>query len=307
MPVPVPMSIRVRGPGAAAVLATALLGGCATPLQPVADFGGAANHLAADYKPFAGGLGASCEQRLRYMALGNAGPFSDEATQADAARECGPLKKEAATAALFAQALADYATALVKLSDTKPKAFDTGIKDVGSTVADLEKRDGSALFDSHKVGAATKLARAAAMMAMQVRIQRLARSTLEENQAALATVVDAMKTYAGAIYAGQLQDTHDIMKGELERLVAASNAPTQRDVESRLPWRWAQTGARADIAANELELRRVRAFGRTADALLAAHDALISNFDKLDGATRLALVADFVAQVEAIDADIAAL
>ena len=231
------MPIRLRAPWRAALAAAAapaLLAACATPLQPVADFGGAATHLAVVYKPFATGLGTSCEERLRYQAIGNPGPFDDASAQADAARECGPLKKEAATAALFAQALSDYATAL-------------------------------------------------------------------------ATVVDAMKTYAGAIYAGQLQDTQDVMKGELGRLVRASNAPTQADVEARLPWRWAQTATRADIAANELELRRVRAFSKTADALLAAHLALIDNFDKLDGAKRLALVSDFVNEVQAIDDDVAAL
>ena len=304
------MPIRLRAPWRAALAAAAapaLLAACATPLQPVADFGGAATHLAVVYKPFATGLGTSCEQRLRYQAIGTPGPFDDASAQADAARECGPLKKEAATAALFAQALSDYATALVKVAGTKPTAYDSDIKGISSTADKLENRDGTALFDNHKVNAASKLARAAAAMVLQVQTQRLARSTLEENQTALATVVDAMKTYAGAIYAGQLQDTQDVMKGELGRLVKASNAPTQADVEARLPWRWAQTATRADIAANELELRRVRAFSKTADALLAAHLALIDNFDKLDGAKRLALVSDFVNEVQAIDDDVAAL
>ena len=97
------------------------------------------------------------------------------------------------------------------------------------------------------------------------------------------------------------------MRGELGRLVAASTAPTQADVEARLPWRWAQTAARADIAANELEARRVRAFDKSADALLAAHADLIANFDKIGGARRLELVAAFVAQVQAINDDAAAL
>jgi hypothetical protein len=308
MPMSMPIRARVPGPAALApLLCACLLAGCATPLRPVADFGGAANHLATLYKPFAAGMGASCEQRLRYQAIGNAGPFDDAVAQAEAARECGPLKKAAATAGLFAQALSDYATALAKLAGTKPTAYDSDIKGVSSAAGQLEHRDGTALFDSKKLGAASKLARAAAAMMLQVGSQRLARSTLEENQDALATVVDAMKTYAGAIYAGQLQDTQDVMKGELGRLVAASNAPTQADVEARLPWRFAQSTARVDIAANEHDLRRVRAFAKSADALLAAHTALIDNFDKLDGAARLALVSAFVDRVEAIDDDVAAL
>jgi hypothetical protein len=116
-----------------------------------------------------------------------------------------------------------------------------------------------------------------------------------------------MKTYAGKVYAGQLADTRDVMAGELGRLVAASDAPTQAEVEARLPWRFAQAAARADIAANELEARRVREFARTADALLAAHADLIANFDKIGGARRLELVAAFVAQVQAINDDAAAL
>jgi hypothetical protein len=116
-----------------------------------------------------------------------------------------------------------------------------------------------------------------------------------------------MKSYAGRVYSGQLTDTREVMRGELGRLVSASNAPTQADVESRLPWRYAQTATRADIAANELEARRVRAFDRSADALLAAHADLIANFDKIGGARRLELVAAFVAQVQAINDDAAAL
>jgi hypothetical protein len=116
-----------------------------------------------------------------------------------------------------------------------------------------------------------------------------------------------MKTYAGQVYAGQLTDTHDIMAGELGRLVIASNAPTQAYVESRLPWRYAQTATRDDIAANELEARRVRAFVKTADALLDAHAALIANFDRINGVHRLQLVAAFVEQVQALNDDAAAL
>jgi hypothetical protein len=106
------------------------------------------------------------------------------------------------------------------------------------------------------------------------------------------------------VYGGQLADTHGIMTGELGRLVVASNAPTQAEVEGRLPWRFAQAAARADITANELEARRVRAFAKTADALLAAHADLIANFDKIGGARRLELVAAFVAQVQAISDDV---
>ena len=301
------MAVRFNVSWAGALVATFLLGGCATPLQPVADFGGAANHLAEVYKPFAAGLGDSCAQRLRYQAIGNAGPFDDAAAQRDAERECGPLKDAAATAALFGQALSDYATALAKLAGTRPTAFDGEIKGLSSAAGKLDGRDGTALFDSHKLGAAAKLARAAAAMLLQEKTQRLTRATLEDNQDALATVVGAMKTYAGAIYAGQLQDTQDVMKGELGRLVIASNAPTQAEVEARLPWRFAQSAARTDIAANALELRRARAFGKSADALIAAHAALIDNFDQLDGTRRLALVAEFVAQARAIGDDAAQL
>lgn len=291
----------------AVLAAPALLAACATPLQPVADFGGAAGRLATVYEPFAAGLGRSCVQKQRVVALGNPGPYDDAAAQRDADRLCAPLRKEAATAALFARALSDYAGALVKLSGTRPTAFDGAIKGVSGAAAKLDGRDGSALFDARKLGAATRLARAAAALALQERTGRLARATLEDNQDALAVVVGAMKTYAEAIYAGQLRDTREAMQGELARLVAASDAPTQAEVEARLPWRLAQQAARDAIAADELEQRRVAAFARSADALLAAHAALVADFDRLDGARRLALVSAFVAEVEAIDDDVAEL
>jgi hypothetical protein len=301
------MSNRRRAPWALSATAIALLGGCAAQMQPVADFGAAANHLATAYKPFAAGMAVSCEQRQRYIALGNPGVFDDAATQRDAARECGPLKEAGVTAALFGQALAEYATALAKVARVKATAFDSDIRNVSGTAAKLATRDGTPLFDSTKLSAASKIARAAAAMATQERLEVLTRATLQDNQDALKIVVDAMKTCAGAIYAGQLTDTHDVMAGELGRLVIASNAPAPADVESRLPWRFAQTAARADIAANELESRRVHAFAKAADALVAAHADLIANFDKIGGARRLELVSAFVAQVQAINDDAAAL
>ncbi len=291
-----------------AALALSLLAGCATQqMQPVADFGAAANRLATSYKPFAAGMAASCEQRQRYMALGNPGAFDDAAAERAAAATCGPLKEAGVTAALFGQALGEYATALAKVSGAKPTAFDSDLRSVGGAAGKLAMRDGTPLFDSSKLSAATKIARAAALLVMEDRLQHLTRETLLDNQDALRTVVEAMKTYAGQVYAGQLTDTHDIMAGELGRLVIASNAPTQADVESRLPWRYAQTATRDDIAANELEARRVRAFVKTADALLDAHAALIANFDRINGVHRLQLVAAFVEQVQALNDDAAAL
>src|SRR4051812_38870322 len=66
-------------------IALLLLGGCAAQMQPVADFGAAANHLAEVYKPFAAGMGASCERRERTVARGNAGAYDDAAAERAAA------------------------------------------------------------------------------------------------------------------------------------------------------------------------------------------------------------------------------
>jgi hypothetical protein len=300
------MSNRARACGPLAAIVLSLLAGCAAQMQPVADFGGAANRLAAVYKPFTSGMGTSCEQRERYMALGNPGVFDDAAAERAAADKCKPLREAGATAALFGQALADYAAALAKVSGAKPTAFDGDIRDVSDAASKLATRDGTPIFDSGKLAAATKIARAAAALATEAKLQVLTRATLQDNQEPLRVVVEAMQTYADKVYTGQLTDTRAVMTGELGRLVTASNAPTQADVENRLPWRWAQTAARADIAANELEARRVRDFSKTADALLAAHADLIANFDKIGGERRLELVSAFVAQVKAIN-DAAAL
>jgi len=301
------MSNRLRTCQAPAAIALLLLGGCALQMQPVADFGAAADHLATTYKPFASGIAASCEQRERYVALGNAGAFDDAVAQRAAAARCAPLKEAGATAALFGQALADYAAALAKVSGAKATIFDGDIKGLSGAAAKLEAKGGTPIFDSGKLSAATKLARAAAALVMEEKLQTLTRATLQDNADALRIVVEAMKTYAGRIYAGQLADTHEIMAGELRRLVAASNAPAQADVEARLPWRYAQATARADLEANELEARHARGFAAAADALLAAHADLIANFDKLGGVRRLELVSDFVNRVKALNDDAAAL
>ena len=252
-------------------------------------------------------MAASCEQRLRFKAIGNPGRFDEATVTHEVAAECAPLKEAGATAALFGQTLGDYAAALVKLADTRPTVFDDDIKAVSGAAAKLEHRDGTAVFDSGKLGAAGKLARAAAALLMQQRTARLTRATLAGDREALVTVVGAMKSYADWIYAHQVSNAQDVLKVELARLEAASVAPTQADVDARLPWRYAQFALRDDIAANAAALRRVDAFDKAADALLAAHAALIDDFDKLDGASRLAQVSAFVAQVQAIEDDVGAL
>ena len=301
------MSNRSRARWPLAAIAILLLGGCAAQMQPVADFGGAASHLATVYKPFTSGMGSSCEQRERYVALGNPGAFDDAVAQRAAGTTCAPLKEAGATAALFGQALGDYASALATVSGARPTAFDADIRGLSGAAGALANRGGTPIFDSAKLSAATKIARAAAALVTEAKLQVLTRATLEDNQDALRIVVEAMKSYAGRVYAGQLADTRGVMAGELGRLVSASNAPSQAEVESRLPWRYAQTATRADIAANELEARRVREFSATADALLAAHADLIANFDKIGGARRLELVSTFVARVQAINDDAEAL
>ena len=87
------MSNRLRARRAPAAIAL-LLGGCALQMQPVADFGAAANRLATTYKPFGSGIAASCEQRQRYVALGNAGTFDDAVAQRAAAAQCAPLDRK---------------------------------------------------------------------------------------------------------------------------------------------------------------------------------------------------------------------
>src|ERR1700712_3502475 len=216
------MPNRVHALWPLAAIALSLLGGCAAQMQPVADFGAAANHLATIYRPLATGMSASCEQRERYVLLGNPGPFDGAVALRDAANKCKALNEAGVTAALFGQALADYATALAKLSGAKATAFDGEIKGVSGAASKLATGDGTPLFDSTKLGAASKIARAAAAMVLEEKIQVLTRATLQDNQEALRIVVEAMKTYATTLYAGQLADTHDVMTGELGRLVVAS-------------------------------------------------------------------------------------
>ncbi len=284
-----------------------LLAGCATTMPQVADFGDASTKLATDYRPFVTGLAATCEQRAAYRALSDPGAYDMAAARRDAAATCAPLRRESATAALFADALADYAAALNHLAGQKDTAFDGELRGLSGALARLPGRDGSALFPSDTVSAATKVARAAAALALRARTQSLTRRELADNQADLAQVVQAMKTYATTVYAGELAATRDTMRGEYVRLVASSAAAAQGDVQARLPFRWAQQQALADLAANEAAQRHVAAFAKAADALVAAHAALVDRFDTLGGQDRLAAVTDLVAQVQALRDGAAAL
>ena len=287
---------------ASSIAATVLLSlaGCATPMAPVADFGQAAAALATDYRPFVGGLAEACEQRAGYRALSGPGPYDLAAARREAARTCAPLREAARMAMSFSDALADYAGGLAHLAGTKDSTFDTSLRGVGTAVEHVRGADGSTLFPADSVAAADKLARAAAGLAMDRRTHAVTRAELEANHAALTTVVQAMSTVVTALYAGELRSTQDAMKLEYARLVAASLAPQQADVASRLPWRWAQQSALAELAANEAAQRRVAAFGRAAQALVAAHAALIDRFDTLDGRGRLTAVSDFLDTVRAL-------
>lgn len=295
------MSNRLRAPWLPAAIALTLLGGCAAQMQPVADFGASANHLAAAYKPFTTGLEDSCEQRQRTVALSASGSYDDEVVWRDAAAFCAQYKQAGAEAAALGDGLSAYAVALVKLSGAKATVFDSDIRDVSAKLGTLT-HDGSPVIASPELSAATKVLRATALLVVEGKLQTLTRSTLRDNQAALEVVVDAMKRYADKVYDHQLADTQAILAGEHASLVAASNAAAQSDVARVLPWRLAQPGLRADIDANRLEHDRVLAFDKAADALVAAHAGLVANFDTLTGIERLQAVQDFVAKVQAIKA-----
>ena len=139
--------------------------------------------------------------------------------------------------------------------------------------------DGSPVIPSEELSVATKVLRATALAVEEGKIQALTRSTLQDNQAALDVVVNAMKRYADKVYDHQLADTKAILASEHLGLVAASNAAAESDVPRVLPWRLAQPALRADIDANRLEHDRVVAFDKAADALVKAHADLVANFE----------------------------
>lgn len=292
---------------AAALLATMALAGCAAPLTPVADFGRAASSLATDYRPFVSGLADTCEQRAGYRALSVQGSYDLVSARREASKQCAPLREATHTAGLVADALGDYAAALGRLAGVKDTALDGPLRDVSGSLEALPGRDGDPLFSHDTVSAATKLARAAAALAVQQRTHALAREALVDHHAELVTVVASMKTFVTAVYAGELASTRELMKGEYARLVAASHAATQGDVQVHLPYRWAQASALAELEANEAAQRRAAAFGRAADALVAAHAALIDRFDTLDGQARVAAVSDLLDRVRALRDDAAAI
>ena len=300
------MSNRLCAPWLLPAMAMSLLAGCAAQMQPVADFGATANHLAAAYKPFASGLQDSCEQKQRYVALSAPGSYDDEVVWRDAAVFCAQYKQAGAEAAALGDGVSAYAVALVKLSGAKATVFDKDIRDASTQLGTLT-HDGTPVIASDELSVATKVLRATALLVEEGKLQTLTRSTLQDNQAALVVVVDAMKRYADKVYGHQLADTRTILDGEHVSLVAASRAAAASDVPGVLPWRLAQPALRADIDANKLETGRVAAFDEAADALVKAHADLIANFDTLRGVQRLELVQSFVAKVQAIRAGAAAL
>ena len=300
------MSNRLRASWWQAAIATSLLAGCAAQMQPVADFGAAANHLVGAYQPFTTGLEDSCEQQQRTVALSAPGNYDDEVVWRDAAAFCAQYKQAGAEAAAIGDGLSAYAVALVKLSGAKPTVFDSDIRKASGELGAMT-HDGEPVIASQELSVATKALRATALLVAEGRLQTLTKSTLQDNQAALEVVVDAMMRYADKIYDHQLADTRAILEGEHASFVAASRAAAASDVPRVLPWRLAQPALRADIDANRLAHDHVLAFDRAADALVKAHADLLANFDTLHGVLQLKQVQDFVAKVQALQADAAAL
>ncbi|MCK9685265.1 hypothetical protein [Scleromatobacter humisilvae] len=298
------MSNRLRAPWLPAAIAMSLLAGCAAQMQPVADFGASANHLAGAYKPFTTGLEDSCEQQQRTVALSAPGNYDDEVVWRDARAFCAQYKRAGAEAAAIADGLSAYAVALVRLSGARPTVFDSEIRQASGELGAMT-HDGEPVIANQELNVATKALRATALLVVEGRLQTLTKSTLQENQAPLEVVVNAMKRYADKIYDHQLTDTRAVLIGEHASFVAASNAATSSDVPRVLPWRLAQPGLRADIDANRLAHDHVLAFDEAADALVKAHADLAANFDTLHGVLQLKQVQDFVAKVQALKASAA--
>ena len=298
------MSNRLRALWLPAAIALSLLTGCAAQMQPVADFGASANHLAAAYKPFTKDLEDRCEQQQRYAALIASGDYDDGIVRRKAVDICAQYKQAGATAAALGDGVAAYAVALVKLSGAKATVFDSDIGDVSTKLGTMT-HDGSPLIAADDLSTATKVLRGVAQLVEEGKLQTLTRSTLRDNQAALEVVVGAMKRYADQVYDHQLTATKGTLDGAHATLVTASRAAP--DATPVLPWRLAQPALRAEIEANTQAHDHVVAFDKAADALLKAHADLVDNFDTLTGVKRLKLVQEFIAKVQAIEADAAAL
>lgn len=184
---------RGRGIVAGAVI---VLGGCVHPAA-VGRYARAAGATAAEFPALADDMRASCIRLEGYRAAreGGGGGWFDGA---DLAPRCAGRARAVERTAAVERVLARYFSALAALADNKVLSYDRGVGELANALEDDAK------LDAKQVRAVSDLAAFAASVATDGYRHVKLTKVIEEQNANVGTVVDALTAIVGTDYASIL-------------------------------------------------------------------------------------------------------
>lgn len=292
-----PSLSAARRPSAAALLASLLasllLGGCASKLAPVRTFAEQTQKMSVHFEPMLAGSVNSCTDKAMRKRLIMAERFDAQASELDARADCAAIAQASLSIAGLNDVLLRYAHTLAALADEKLPVYREELAGLGDALGGLAQPGaGAPLLDADKLAKVVKLSDLLSGLATQ-RLQKSALRELLEQQEAVNIVSDALKDYAQRSYRAGLQDElRDLalLRGAVDG--AAAREPLAANyIRTRLHQEGKQLQEREKIAA---------AYVRAVESLQASVAALRAHIDRLQEPELETQLAQFARHVDAL-------
>ena len=268
-----PLVLRYRLP-MAGLLASLLLGGCATDLAPVRSFAEQTQQMSRHFEPMLAGGVNSCMDKAMRQRLVLAERFDAQASAQAARAACAAIAQANLSVASLNDILLRYARTLAVLADDKLPLYKEEFAGLGDALGGLAQPGaGAPLLDADKLSKVVKLSEHLSRLATQ-RLQKSALRELLDEQEAVNIVSGALKEYAQRSYRAGLRDE----QRDLALLYHAVDGAAPREplaanyIRTRLYQEGLQLQERQKI---------VDAYVAAVDALQASVAALRANLDRL--------------------------
>jgi hypothetical protein len=283
------------------LITAGLLGGCATPNQPVAEFGRAAASLATTYETTLVSRPAGlCESSRTLTLVLTEARFDARSLAADEAiRSCRQLVREQGLRSVVARAVGAYGRQLALLAGADPSALDADLKSIGKQAKAIADEAGTPTFDAARIDALSRLASLLGELALGTQSRRLTRRLIDEAQAPLESLVDEMRLWTEGTVLPRLQSAIARRQDALRlTLVPASDQQTVSGAMA-LPGityatRMAQLSLLTDIETLQAEQASARRFSLAAAGLLAAHRGLGDAVERVGSQAQIDALQTFI-------------
>lgn len=298
-------------------LSLIFLSACANR-EPVQKFAISTEEFVQSFDGFASRARATCQMKYMYMDLDAAGDYNGDPDTARYKNECSEYDQSYTALKIYSSVVSAYASSLAKLAGTESSVFNDEVDTVSTQFSKWETSIGNTV-NPEVVSAATKLINSAAEAVTGLVVDSKIKKELRENHDSLTVVLSDMKRFANKIQTKNLDTTRKYIDAPLEQLkslsyipdynaegdqftdILASGSKGKKPADAlgaRLPYRMLQGELYRNRALIDQEVKALKSFDESCDALLQAHKDLRDHYGELSKEEMLMKIKKFYEKVK---------